>query len=55
MSIGTQVRTVWFWLSVAVVVGFEVLTTVVIRDGLALNGLMLIWPVQAVLDWQAAG
>lgn len=43
------------WLSVAVVVGFEVLTTALIRDGLALNVLMLLWPVQAVMDWQAAG
>ena len=43
------------WVSVAVVVGFEVLTTALIRDGLALNILMLLWPVQAVMDWQAAG
>ncbi len=43
------------WVSVAVVVGFEVLTTALIRDGLALNVLMLLWPLQAVLDWQAAG
>lgn len=40
------------WLSVAVVAGFEVLTAVVIRDGLALNVLMLLWPLDAVLDWQ---
>ena len=43
------------WVSVAVVVGFEVLTTALIRDGLALNVLMLLWPIQAVVDWQAAG
>ena len=43
------------WVSVLVIVGFEVLTTAIIRDGLALNVLMLLWPVQAVVDWQAAG
>lgn len=43
------------WASVALVIGFEVLTALVIRDGLALNVLMLFWPLQAVLDWQAAG
>lgn len=42
------------WASVAVVVGFEVLTALVIRDGLFLNVLMLVWPVQSVLDWQNA-
>lgn len=42
------------WVSVAVAVGFEVLTAIVIRDGLALNVLMLLWPLQSVLDWQNA-
>ncbi len=41
------------WLSVAIVVGFEVLTIWLIRDGLALNVLMLLWPVEGVRDWQA--
>ncbi len=43
------------WASVAVVIGFEVLTAVVIRDGLALNVLMLLWPLEAVMNWQAGG
>jgi hypothetical protein len=43
------------WAAVALAVGFEVLTTLLIRDGLALNVLMLLWPVQAVLDWQSGG
>lgn len=43
------------WASVALVVGFEVLTAIVIRDGLALNILMFLWPIEAVLDWQSAG
>jgi hypothetical protein len=41
------------WASVALIVGFEALTAWVIRDGLILNVVMLIWPVEAVLDWQA--
>ncbi|MWD29139.1 DUF2585 family protein [Aquicoccus sp. SCR17] len=42
------------WASVAIVLGFEVLTTWLIRDGLALNILMLLWPMEAVSDWQSA-
>lgn len=41
------------WGSVAVVIGFELLTTWLIRDGLTLNVLMLLWPIDAVRDWQA--
>lgn len=41
------------WLSVAIVIGFEVLTVWLIRDGLALNVLMLLWPLDAVRGWQA--
>lgn len=41
------------WASVALVIGFEVLTIWLIRDGLALNVLMLLWPLEAVRDWQA--
>ncbi|MCX7889929.1 MAG: DUF2585 domain-containing protein [Rhodobacteraceae bacterium] len=41
------------WASVAVVIGFELLTTWLIRDGLALNILMLLWPLEAVRVWQA--
>ena len=40
--------------SLAVVIGFEVLTTWLIRDGLTLNILMLVHPLQAVRDWQGA-
>ena len=42
------------WASVALVIGFEALTMYLIRDGLALNVLMLVWPLDAVRDWQAA-
>ena len=40
------------WASVAIVVGFEVLTIAIIRDGLALNILMLLYPLDAVRIWQ---
>ncbi|GHC55042.1 DUF2585 domain-containing protein [Neogemmobacter tilapiae] len=42
------------WASVAIVVGFEALTIWLIRDGLALNILMLLYPLDAVREWQAA-
>lgn len=43
------------WASFAVVIGFELLTMVLIRDGLALNVLMLLSPVEAIKVWQAGG
>lgn len=42
------------WAAVALAVGLEFLALAVIRDNLALNVLMLLWPLQAVRDWQAA-
>ena len=39
--------------SVLVILGFEALTTWLIRDGLALNVLMLLSPVEAIREWQA--
>jgi len=42
------------WASVAIVIGFEVLTTALIRDGLALNIVMLLYPLDIIRDWQAA-
>lgn len=41
------------WASVALILAFEALTVWLIRDGLALNVLMLLWPIEAVRDWQA--
>lgn len=43
------------WASVALAVFFEVLTAVIIRDGLALNVLMLVWPLESVMEWQSGG
>ena len=40
------------WASIAIIVFFEALTAYLIRDGLALNILMLAWPLEAVKAWQ---
>ncbi len=41
------------WATVALALLFEVGTTLLIRDGLALNVLMLLSPLDAVAQWQA--
>ncbi len=41
------------WASISLILGFEALTTWLIRDGLALNILMLVYPLDAVRLWQA--
>lgn len=43
------------WASVLVVLGFEALTMALIRDGLALNVIMLLAPNESILNWQAGG
>ena len=40
------------WGSVALILGFEALTMVLIRDGLALNVIMLLYPLEAIKAWQ---
>ncbi|KQQ81212.1 DUF2585 domain-containing protein [Aureimonas sp. Leaf324] len=42
------------WVTIAIAVGFEVLTAWLIRDNLTLNVLMLLYPLEAVRDWQGA-
>ena len=43
------------WLSIALFVVAEAVTIYFIRDGLLLNVLMLLWPLEAVRNWQSAG
>lgn len=42
------------WASVILIIGFEVITVTIIRDGLALNILMLLYPLDIVKEWQSA-
>jgi hypothetical protein len=44
-----------WWASVALALAFELLTLTIIRDNLTLNVLMLVWPIDAIREWQAAG
>jgi hypothetical protein len=39
--------------TIALALGFELLTLAVIRDNLTLNVLMLLWPIDAIRQWQA--
>jgi Protein of unknown function (DUF2585) len=41
------------WLTIVVVVALELIVGAMIRDNLTFNVLMLLWPVQSILDWQA--
>jgi len=43
------------WAAFALAVAFELFTLAVIRDNLTLNVLMLVWPVDAIRQWQAMG
>lgn len=41
------------WATVTLIIAFEAVTITLIRDGLALNILMLIYPLDSVAAWQA--
>lgn len=56
MIVGFVLAAVWpVWLSVATVIGLEVGMAMAIRDNLLLNIIMLVWPLDAIKAWQAAG
>jgi hypothetical protein len=53
MLIGFQLaRYLPVWASVLIVIGSEVFTTYMVRDGLTLDTLMLLYPIKAIKDWQ---
>jgi len=43
------------WKSVLVFLVVDLAMLAMIRDNLALNVLMLLWPIDAIRRWQAAG
>ena len=47
-------RSPW-WASLLLGLAFEMFTLAMIRDNLALNVLMLVWPLEAIRTWQAGG
>lgn len=44
-----------WWASVALYFGTEAVLLATIRDSLTVNVIMLVWPLQAIKDWQAGG
>ncbi len=56
MTIGFLIalRLPW-WASAALGIFLELLALAVIRDNLTLNVIMLLFPVEAIAEWQAAG
>ncbi|MCH9765273.1 MAG: DUF2585 domain-containing protein [Alphaproteobacteria bacterium] len=56
MVVGFALAAWWpVWLSIASVVGSELFLAYAIRDNLTLNIIMLLWPMDAIKAWQAAG
>jgi hypothetical protein len=42
-----------WWSSILLIVSVELVLLVTIRDGLALNVLMLVWPIDWIKQWQS--
>ena len=56
MAVGFFLAARWpVWLSIVCVIGLEVFLGFMIRDNLTLNIIMLVWPLDAIKAWQAAG
>lgn len=54
MSLGFWIAAKLPWqATLAIAIGFELMTLALIRDNLTLNVLMLVWPVDAIKLWQA--
>jgi hypothetical protein len=43
------------WLTVVLLVAMELIVGYAIRDNLALNIIMLLWPIEAIKTWQGGG
>jgi len=44
-----------WWLSIALAIGSEILLALIIRDNLTLNVIMLLFPIDAIKQWQLGG